>query len=431
MKKTFGYALAATIFIELVGAAFGISVRGLGYSFLFITLLLFLSAFKYLPLRRSVQVSENSKALVSHQILEIANETLPYLRTGLNPESAFAVAQIIWKQTDAIAVAITDCESVLAFRGVGEGHHEVGKPILTLATTQTLAHSSVNVVESKEDIGCPVPNCPLRAAIVVPLESLGKPSGTLKFYYDSRDKLTQSHITVATGVGRLLSTQLELSEIDKQSKLATQARIKALQAQINPHFLFNTLNTIAMFCRTKPDEARRLLVEFADFFRCSLERENEFVSVNEELDYVNSYLVFEKARFGDSLQVIENIDPKAMELMLPILTLQPLVENAVKHGAAPDRALSIMVSVKLNKGDLKITVKDNGEGIDEAELPHIFEPGFGKGTGVGLNNVKERLTSIYGQRSELIISSKTGEGTTVKMSIPALKQEIGQVAHEA
>lgn len=428
--KTFGFALLATIIILIAAPSFGISVQGWGFAFLFAFLAIALSAFQYL-VTTSHEAPEYSKALISHQILEIANETLPFLKTGLNSESASRVAQIIWKRTDAIAVAITDTETVLAFRGVGESHHESGKPIMTKATETTLAGKTVTIVESKEDIGCPVANCPLRAAIVVPLESRGKANGTLKIYYASREQLTQSHVTVASGLGRLLSTQLELSELDKQSKLATQAQLKALQAQINPHFLFNTLNTIAMFCRTKPNDARRLLIEFADFFRRSLEQENQFVSVREEIDYVNSYLVFERARFGENLQIIEHIDPKALDMTLPALTLQPLVENSVKHGALPGRPLVVSVSIKIIRGCLRVSVVDNGVGISEKDLPHIFEQGFGKGIGVGLNNVIERLKSIYGAEAALNVASQTGMGTTVTMSIPAVKQEPSEVANEA
>lgn len=430
MRIPLGFAFATVLFIAVFGASLGIQVKDWGYFSLFVTLFFFAGAFKYL-LETGSQDPEYSKAMISHQILEIAKETLPFLRTGLNGESAGKVAQIIWKRTDAIAVSLTDSENILAFRGVGESHHEPGKPILTRATEQTLTRNSISIINAQDEIGCPVPKCPLRAAIIVPLSSRGQAIGTLKFYYASSDKLTQSHITIATGLGALLSSQLELSEIDKQAKLATQAQLRSLQSQINPHFLFNTLNTIAMFCRTKPNEARRLLIEFAEFFRASLERDRQHISVREELDYVNSYLVFERARFGDQLHIFEHVDPKALDCMMPVLTLQPLVENAVKHGAGSESSLEIEISVKLVHGVLVISVKDNGVGIAKNDLPHIFEPGFGRGIGVGLNNVKERLDSIYGIRSSLNVRSRPNLGTTVTMRIPVNESSTSEVANEA
>jgi two-component system LytT family sensor kinase len=374
---------------------------------------------------------DHAKALMSHQILSIANETLPYLRQGLKTESASRVAQIIWKQSDAIAVAITDRQDVLAFRGVGESHHEAGKPLMTRATREALQYNESRILESKADIGCPVEGCPLQAAIVVPLSVRSQTAGTLKFYYSSREKLTESHIAVAEGLAKLLSTQLELSEIDRQTELAVQAELKALQAQINPHFMFNTLNTIAMFCRTKPGKARELLIQFADFFRKSLERPGLLVSLREELDYVNSYLVFEKARFGNTLQVSQQIDPHALTIRLPALTVQPLVENAVKHGAPEDRVLTVSVKAEVGESEMVVEVKDNGIGIRARDMDKIFEPGFGKGIGVGLHNVNERLKNLYGREYGLKVISAEGTGTVVIMRVPLETSSIMGVGHEA
>ncbi len=374
---------------------------------------------------------EHAKALMSHQILSIANETLPFLRKGLKDESASKVAQIIWKISDAIAVAITDKTTVLAFRGVGESHHEAGKPVITRATKESLQFNETSILESREDIGCPIEGCPLQAAIVVPLTMRNKVVGTLKFYYSGRDKLTESHISVAEGLAKLLSTQLELSEIDKQTKLAVQAELKALQAQINPHFMFNTLNTIAMFCRTKPGKARKLLIQFADFLRKSLERPGLLISLKKELDYVNSYLVFEKARFEKSLEIKEQIDPSALGIRLPALTLQPLVENAVKHGAPDDRKLAIDINAKIVDSEMVVEVRDNGIGIRAKDIDKIFLPGFGKGIGVGLHNVNERLKSLYGEEYGLKVESVKGKGTTVIIHIPLNYSSVLGTGYEA
>ncbi len=364
--------------------------------------------------------SEHFKAIYSHQVFEIANATLPYLRTGLNEESGSEVVAILRGKTDSMAVALTDLTVVLAFSGVGEDHHKTGGPILTEATKEALEHNEVRILESKEEIGCPVSDCPLRAAIVVPLEVSGKAVGTLKFYYPDKEELTESRITLAEGLAKLLSTQLELSEIDRQEKLACNAELKALQAQINPHFLFNTLNTIASLCRTDSKKARRLIIQFADFFRQSLKRESDLVTLEEEIDYVDSYLFFEKARFGKNLQVLEDVDKEALGIKMPALIIQPLVENAIKHGGTSEGHIKIRVVAKIHNSEMTVQVCDNGKGISEEDLSRVLSPGFGKGMGIGLSNVNERLKNLYGEEYALEVISAENKGTKVTMRIPIM-----------
>ncbi len=376
------------------------------------------TVFVALTLFRLASEAEHSKAKQSHQILEIARKTLPYLRKGLNFESALEVVKIIHGDTDAIAVSITDRDTVLGFHGVGEDHHLVEKPILTRATKEAIETNTTRILTSKVEIGCPMVNCRLKAAIVVPLEKTGKAVGTLKFYYDNPKNLTESRIAVVEGLAQLLSTQIELSELDRQKELAYHAELRALQAQINPHFLFNTLNTIIALIRTNPQKARRLLVQFSDFFRKSLEWKEGFITLAQELDYIATYLVLEKARFEDRLDINFDIDNEAQKCILPALTVQPLVENAIKHGFSADRPLEISIVVRLNERDMHITVVDNGCGICEEELDQVLKFGYGKGSGVGLSNVNERLRSLYGEEYQVTLGSIEGVGTRVHLKVP-------------
>jgi two-component system, LytTR family, sensor histidine kinase LytS len=361
---------------------------------------------------------EHGRAVQSDRVLSITNDTLPHLKTGLSRETASAVAGIVKAGTDALAVAITDKRTVLGFAGAGEDHHVVGKPVLTKATRDALAANETQIVGERAEIGCPVPTCPLAAAIVVPLEQKGEAIGSLKFYYDDSSKLTESRIALAEGLALLLSTQLELSEIEKQRELASTAELKALQAQINPHFLFNTLNTIAMLTRTDPVRARHLLIEFAHFFRQTLEHADDTVPLARELDYIHSYLVFERARFGDKLRIDEEVDPDLEYVVIPAFTVQPLVENAVKHGTKADGTLSVGISVTRGGDVATICVQDNGIGIPARDLGHVTEPGFGKGIGIGLSNVDQRLRGMFGEQAGLRIESTTGQGTEVRFSVP-------------
>ena len=267
---------------------------------------------------------EHVQARLSHQILEIANESLSHLRQGLNPVTAGAVCRVALRETDAAAVAITDCTTVLGFAGLGEDHHVPGGPIITRATIESIEHNEPRVLSTKADIGCPDPYCSLHAAVVVPLEMRGEPVGTLKFYYSEPKLLTETQISMAEGLARLLSTQLALSELEKQRELAYSMELKALQSQINPHFLFNTINTIAMFIRTDPTEARGLLREFATFYRRMLENNAELVPLERELEYAKSYVMLEQARFGNRLDVLFEAAADTLEILVPSFAVQPI-----------------------------------------------------------------------------------------------------------
>ncbi len=361
---------------------------------------------------------EHAKALQAHQVFGIANETVSHLRKGLTVESAMQVARIVLREGDAIAVAITDRSQVLGFAGAGEDHHAAGHEIMTVGTKRAIQYNAPQILGSKSDIGCPQHDCPLRAAIVVPLELKGVAAGTLKFYYSNADKLTESRIAVAEGLGRLLSTQLEVSEVEKQRELAFRAELKALQAQINPHFLFNTLNTITMFCRTDPGEARRLLVQFSNFFRKSLEHSDEMITLKQELDYVNNYLVLERARFGNNLHIVEDVPLAAENVRIPAFLLQPLVENSIKHGLPESGKLSIRIRAQTENGLVRVAVEDDGRGMSAEEMGRLFRPGFGKGLGIGLHNVNERLKGTFGPEHGLKVSSTPDIGTSISFEIP-------------
>jgi len=367
---------------------------------------------------RMMSRPDHVRALQSDRILNVASESLSYLRRGLEMETAGEVCRIVLRETEAAAVAITDVDRVLGFAGVGEDHHLVGGPIITRATHEALVMDEPQILHSKEDIGCPDPACRLRSAIVVPLEMRGSPAGTLKFYYTSDRFLNETQLAMAEGLARLLSNQLELSELERQTELATQMELKALQAQINPHFLFNTINTIAAFIRTDPTEARRLLRQFGTFYRRTLEQADDLVTLDREIEFVDTYVELEKARFADRLEVVKDIDPEARSLPTPAFMIQPLVENAIGHGMRPDGSmLHVSIRAQAFADKLEVTIVDDGVGISAERLETIFEPGLGKGLGIALRNVRDRLKGYFGPESELRISSVEGQGTSVVLSI--------------
>jgi two-component system sensor histidine kinase LytS len=365
-------------------------------------------------------------ALETHKALRIANAALPYFRQGgLNPQSAQKAATTIIEMTSAAAVAITDCEQVLAHIGLASDHHCSGRKLLTTATKRCLETGHVMVAQTAAEIGCSHLDCPLKSAVIVPLYCKDELAGTLKIYYAREDAMTSLDDEFAQGLGQLFSTQLELANLQQKAELAAVAELKALRAQINPHFLFNALNTIVSLCRTNPEEARHLIIELSDFFRRSLTSSRDFVTLREEMEHVDSYLTLEKARFGNRLTIVENIAADVSNLPIPSFTLQPLVENAVKHGLlSKENGGTVTILAQKSGANVKILVQDDGQGIPVPIMKQIFEHGYGKGAGIGLTNVNERLKSIYGPQHALKIESVEGLGTTVYVSIPIPSEDV-------
>jgi two-component system sensor histidine kinase LytS len=250
----------------------------------------------------------------------------------------------------------------------------------------------------------------------VPLRLSDGPVGALVAYATDGAPLADDDVGLLTSLGDQLSAQLQLSELAGSARAAASAELKALQAEIEPHFLFNCLNTIASFIRTDPDRARELILAFADYCRWTLARPGEFITLAEELKHVQSYLALEQARFGSQLEIEIDATPDALAVRLPPFLVQPLVENAVKHGKT-DRPLRLIVRARVRRGRLRVTVRDNGLGIAREALDRVLEPGVGEGDGAGLGlaNVHQRLTAFYGEGVRL---KSGGFGTVVRLDVP-------------
>ena len=360
--------------------------------------------------------------------LRIGEETMPYLKQGLNFESAQKICEIIRQITEMDAVAITDDRVVLGFSGVGCRRHRQGGPILTGATREVLDTGQTRVVNDPRVLSCDEADCPhpLKAAVITPLKFRGKVVGTFKLYRATQAPLPSYVARLAVGIAALLGIQMELAELERQRQLAVRARLEALQAQIRPHFLFNVLNTIIMFSRTDPERSRELLVNLSQFFRRSLTTRGNFNTLQDELEYIKIYLSLEQARFGEKLQVKLKIDPRVTGASVPVLTLQPLVENAVVHGLAPKEDVGVVgIRVRQVGDHLHILIADNGVGMDKETQRRVFEEGFGSNMGLGLTNVNERLVSLYGPEYRLRIRSIPGRGTAIRLRIP-LQRAAGQ-----
>ncbi len=369
---------------------------------------------------------ERRESLHAQMILDIANLTVSYLRSGLNRESAEATAKIIHDRVGVAAVAVTDTQNVLAHRGAGDDHHLPECPIRTNATREVLASGEALFLDSSSRIGCNHKNCPLDSAIIVPLGQDEDIVGTLKFYGTKHRPLNRTLFELGKGLGNLFSTQLELEDIQVKEQMLAHAEIRRLQSQINPHFLFNSLNTITSFCRTNSEKARELLMDLSLYMRRNLDLSRGFVPLSEELEQLRSYLAIEQARFGDRIRVRMDIDVECEEWPIPPLIIQPLVENAIHHGLLErEEGGEVCIRAHCDNDELHISIKDNGTGMDEQTLREICSE---KGNidshtrGIGLLNCMNRLKRIYGAQHTLNMQSAPSQGTTVKFNIPMHQQ---------
>jgi two-component system LytT family sensor kinase len=220
------------------------------------------------------------------------------------------------------------------------------------------------------------------------------------------------------------NTRIERKLLE-QEKALIQARVDALISQINPHFLFNTLNTVSSLIRFDPDTARSVLLKLSNILRRRLKIQLHFVPLKQELEFIDDYLDIEVVRFGrDKLQIRKEIEPGTLDVMIPSMILQPLIENAIRHGIGPKiEGGTITLRVTRGKGLLSIEVGDDGVGISDERRSGILE------SGIGISNVHERLKVLYGQDYSMRIASQPGKGTAIRIEIPELAT-FGQAAVE-
>ncbi len=363
-------------------------------------------------IRDQRNVYEKAAATFSAKALRIAGRTLNILAKGFGRETAPEMARIIYEETGVGAVAITDTEKVLAFVGYGSDHHATNAPISSELTRKAIAENTVIFADGvHERYTCTLSEkCPLNSVLIVPLKRDSEVIGAIKLYEPRQKRFLNMNKSLGEGIAALLSNQLLLSQYEQQKNLLVMAELKLIQAQVNPHFLFNSLNTIISIIRKDADRARELLIHLSNFFRKNLKRNGDLSTLQEELDHVNSYLKIEKARFEDRLTVEMDIDPSLLGIRLPTFTLQPLIENALKHGISNMLEQGRARIQAYRQDDLAyIVIEDNAGTFEENGLAD----------GLGIKIVDKRIKFLMGNNFGTSVTCVPNELTRVTVKIPA------------
>lgn len=314
---------------------------------------------------------EKYTSAFSATALKVAASTEGILRQGFNEENSMKVAQVLIQELDIGAVAITDRDKLLAFTGIGDDHHLPGKPISSSYTQRVI--------------------------------------GTIKLYEAKNRLFSSINRTLGEGIAQLLSAQILAGQYERQKALLTQSEIKLLHAQVNPHFLFNALNTLKAVIRRDSDQAGQLVQYLSTFFRKNLKRPTEIVTLADEIEHVNAYLQIEKARFQANLQIQMAVPEGLAHHQLPAFTLQPIVENAIKHGTSQHLGVG-EITIRASQDDrwLQLDIEDNA-GLYRANP---------QASGLGMNLVDRRLRARFGADCGISVTCEPERFTRVTLRLP-------------
>ncbi|RAT14105.1 MULTISPECIES: sensor histidine kinase [Lonsdalea] len=355
---------------------------------------------------------EKYTSAFSATALRVAASTEGILRQGFNEENSTKVAQVLFQELDIGAVAITDREKLLAFTGIGDDHHLPGKPISSDYTWRALETGEVVYADGNEmPYRCSLhPQCKLGSTLVIPLRGENQcVIGTIKLYEAKHRLFSSINRTLGEGIAQLLSAQILAGKYEDQKVLLAQSEIKLLHAQVNPHFLFNALNTLMAVIRHDSDKAGQLVQYLSTFFRKNLKRSTEIVTLADELDHVNAYLQIEKARFQSRLNVQLKVPDELSMQRLPAFTLQPIVENAIKHGTSQLLGVGEITIQAGREGDHLILVIEDNAGL--------YQPSHSS-TGLGMSLVDKRLRARFGDGYGLTVTCEPDWFTRIILRLP-------------
>lgn len=389
--------------------------------------------------------------------LGIASKIFAYTRHGLTPEATLGACQIILPETLASAICITDGNAVIASWGEDSDRCPTGTPVVLDSTLRVIENERMEVFARET----PGPDQPhffprLQAGITAPLIVRDRCMGTFELYYPRYGDIDARQTALATGFAELISTQLASFELERQEDLSARMELRALQSQVDPHFLFNTIGTIVSLVRTEPEKARSLLIDFSNYYRQTLSNSDALTSLENELDQGMRYINLMQARYGEGrLRLSVDLDPCTLDCRVPPFILQPLLENCIKHAMREVEPLSIRLSSEETDDGVQIVVEDDGIGMSDETLARLLDvrrdsgergPGnasergddcpesrleamsrrdapttadgsIKRGGGLALVNVLMRIHFFFGEESGIRVESQEGVGTRVTVDL--------------
>jgi two-component system LytT family sensor kinase len=335
--------------------------------------------------------------------------TLPHLRRGLGRGSAARAAPHLRALVGAPAIAVCDPDRVLAFDGAGADHHGPGDPLALF-----LHGRRPDRLHVEPRVACEVPGCPLGSAVVAPILVGETPVGHLVAAWERGGRVSPEDTRVVGEAAGLVGAQVALADLEEQGERLAEAELRALRAQISPHFVYNALAAIAAHIHSDPEEARELLTEFAEFTRYAFRSQRPYVTLADELTYVEKYLRLEQARFGRGLGCASRWRRRSCRRWSRPVAPAARGERGAPRGRGP-RGVGHLEIVGRDLGvDAELRVRDDGPGM--AEPDRALERAAGRG--IGLSNVQGRLQQAFGPGYGLVVQSELGEGTTVVMTVP-------------
>lgn len=361
-----------------------------------------------------LEEKENEAGNQAKLALEIANKTLPYLKKG---HSLNNVCKIILDSLDAQIVIITDKEKILAFSSKEKNLNIINEKLKSNSTKEVIKTGKVIVLDKKNEIkDLNYISKNINSCVIAPIFQDEEVNGTLKIYFKNDSHITARKKFLAIGLSQLISTQFELSKLETLKIMARDAELKALQTQINPHFLFNALNTITSFVRINPSKAREIIIDLSTYLRYNLEHTDKLVPLSKELEQVKAYINIEQARFNNKFDVIFDIPFNIEKIKIPSLIIQPLIENSIKHGILKQREKGIIkLTIKKINTSYLISIEDNGVGIDDQIIKNL-DTEIEKN--IGLKNVHNRLKLLFGKGLAI---SHLPKGTLIEFEV---KEEL-------
>lgn len=421
IKKEYAYGIFSTIFVESISMfLIAIMVENgreiINGIYVPMVIINSLGILLVMTIIKSIfDEKERLEGEQARKTLEITNKTLPYFKE-VTEESLKKVCEIIRSSIDAQIVILTDKEDILAYSSQNSQLKLNNRKIVSDYTKKVLKNGETAILKKGEGIqlfSC-IEGKESKAAIITPLIYDSQVIGTLKVYFNKENHITEKNKHLVIGLAKLISYQIQIGKIKKYKEMADKAEIKALQTQINPHFLFNSLHTITSFVRINPDRARELIVNLSDYLRYNLEVNGDMISLRKEIEQVKAYVSIVEARFGDKIKAHYEISEEDMDIKIPPLTIEPLIENAIKHGILKKRTgENIWIRCDKYKNGHIIVIEDDGCGIDKNIIDKVYN-GQAEENRIGLYNVHCRMKLIYGRGLKI---ERLDKGTRISFEI--------------